>query len=253
MKANEAERIAGAFLLAIGGATEGGPARAGAQAVWSGDEVFLWGGGIPDDPIVGAFRSLHDGAGLDPDGGGWRPLPPVEIGADDGATPPFVAWTGAEMIVWDGRRVDPPRAGWRYDPETDAWAPMAPHDGDDRSCGVVAIGTELLAFGHASFSRYDAISNEWTISPSDETLCATPLWTGHEVLLWRPSGSPPGASLRFDPSDESMRPIETDGAPSPRQGFVSFWTGEEMLIWGGEEEESRTQTNTGYLYRPPEP
>src|SRR5262245_23490412 len=46
---------------------------------------------------------------------------------------------------------------------------------------------------------------------------------------------------------DSWSPISTAGAPEARYGHTSIWTGDRMLVWGGQ---TSVLTNTGASYDP---
>jgi len=60
-------------------------------AIWTGEEMLVWGGGNP--------FPLNDGGRYDPNGDAWRPIPPATPRAGHTAV-----WTGTEMVVFGGRR-----------------------------------------------------------------------------------------------------------------------------------------------------
>jgi N-acetylneuraminic acid mutarotase len=61
------------------------------------------------------------------------------------------------------------------------------------------------------------------------------VWTGTEMIVW---GGYNGSSYfndggRYNPAANTWAPVNTNGAPAPRQYFTAVWTGNEMIIWGG--------------------
>ena len=70
------------------------------------------------------------------------------------------------------------------------------------------------------------------------------MWTGAEVVFWggagidRPGPFPnpvpaPGGG-RYRPDADRWLTLEDLGAPSPRFGHGAVWTGDELVVWGGE-------------------
>lgn len=53
---------------------------------------------------------------------------------------------------------------------------------------------------------------------------------------------------RYDPASDTWQHISTSGAPSKRFNHAALWTGERMLIWGGNDETKAL--NDGGLYDP---
>jgi hypothetical protein len=98
----------------------------------------------------------------------------------------------------------------------------------------------------------------WTelASPPDERCCAATAWTGSELLVWsgyvytglsdevaEPNG------FRFDPFSGRTAPM----APSPlgpRSVPASTWTGDELLVWGGQDAAGARFFGDGAAYDP---
>jgi hypothetical protein len=98
----------------------------------------------------------------------------------------------------------------------------------------------------------------WTelASPPDERCCAATAWTGSELLVW--SGyvytgfsdevAEPGG-FRFDPVSGRTTPMAP--APlSPRSVPASAWTGEDLLVWGGQNAAGSRFYGDGAAYDP---
>lgn len=133
----------------------------------------------------------------------WRPLPAAPIAGRIGAS---AVWTGREMIVWGGVTRGGlghagPRAdsdGAAYDPATRRWRRIAPSPS-----GVLGGGGSGAA------------------------------WTGHQMVVWAgnsPDG--PAGGAVYDPRTNAWRRLPK-GPLGPREGYVSVWTGSELLIFGG--------------------
>ncbi|ANM28382.1 hypothetical protein ABI59_00190 [Acidobacteria bacterium Mor1] len=110
-------------------------------------------------------------------------------------------WTGSEMIVWGGENGGAFDDGGRYDPATDTWTP-----------------TSLTG---APDGRYDHRA----------------IWTGSEMIVWggvTDSGDfQTDTGGRYNPVTDSWVATSTAGAPSPRYTHTQVWTGSEMIVWGG--------------------
>jgi hypothetical protein len=55
------------------------------------------------------------------------------------------------------------------------------------------------------------------------------------LIIWggQHGGTPLGNGAAYDPVSDVWQPLPADQAPSARSGHVAVWTGEEMLIFGG--------------------
>lgn len=196
----------------------------GYDAVWTGEEMVVWGGGYTDPESLD-FAYLRDGAAYDPDADTWRRIPKAPIPGGFGYS---LTWTGNEMVVWgDPERGRPGNRGAAFDPETNEWRRIASGPLPGRS-GHLAVwtGQELFVWGgrltasdRERYDRrgaaYDPDTDRW------RTLPAAPLpagydtmgaWTGREVLVMTtPMGTAPEDYPKFDelaaydPASDSWR------------------------------------------------
>jgi N-acetylneuraminic acid mutarotase len=108
------------------------------HAIWTGDEMIVWGGqGGP---------SLSDGAAYDPETDSWRGLPAAPLAGRHWAS---VVWTGRAMLVWGG--YDNEHAfedGAAYEPAANTWRllPPAPISGRCHN-SAVWTGDEFVLWG----------------------------------------------------------------------------------------------------------
>lgn len=143
---------------------------------------------------------------------GWEPLnAPNPPSARSGHT---AIWTGTEMIVWGGAEQN---TGGRYDPALNTWT-------------STSMGANVPS------------------GRSDHTA----VWTGTEMIIWGGMDANQ-AELnnggRYDPSTDTWMPTSVvANVPDPRFSHTAVWTGNEMIIWGGEE--SGNTMNTGGRYDP---
>jgi N-acetylneuraminic acid mutarotase len=228
--------------------TNGAPLKNNHTAVWTGSEMFVWGG---RHVSPGIFR---EAARYRPSTDSWVPT-----NNQDSASGEVGVWTGAEMLVW-GKK--PPCSagcegtGGRYNPATNAWGPMS-HTGAPAGDGVansnaVWTGKEMFLLGR----RYNPLTDTWTQAsavgaPADKSAA---VWTGKEVLVWgggaTPENTPAPAGGRYNPENDTWRPMTTAGAPSARTLHSAVWTGSELVVWGGSGYFSNSGTNTGGRYNP---
>ncbi len=108
-------------------------------------------------------------------------------------------------------------------------APSSPLDAGTRDSGVSDAGdvdcgapAETGVWIPMDWSEAPILSPDWDV-PS--------VWTGSEMIVW--DGRQGG---RYDPTDDTWRPVSTVGSPLPRVSNPAVWTGAEMIVWGGDAE-----------------
>ena len=81
----------------------------------------------------------------------------------------------------------------------------------------------------------------------------TAVWTGSEMIVW---GGVPAGHLhdlrtggRYNPSTDSWAATSITNAPAARYEHTAVWTGSEMIVWGGEDQ-NVVLMNTGGRYNP---
>ncbi len=233
-------------------------ARSLHTAVWTGESMVVWGG-------IDASGEPTSGGRYDPGTDTWSPT--SEDNAPAGRYSHTAIWTGDAMVVWGG--VDTP-AGGRYDPATDRWTPIVTSGPPTPRLGHSALwtGSLMLVWAGASINddvlnsgaKYDPAMDAWTpITPSGApgpSYGQGAVWSGQEMLVWGgflvDSLNDPSVLFdtgsRYDPETDRWTPMTTVGAPTARYWFATVWTGEQMLIWGGED--ASGLTNTGGRYDP---
>jgi len=137
----------------------------------------------------------------------WEWTPVSDIDAPGPRHGHAAVWTGSEMIIWGG--FDSSGAlgdGARYNPATDTWTPM---------------------------SNINA--------PSARGYCAA-VWTGSAFFIWggalvlATSYLTDGAL--YDPSNDTWAPLMNINPPPQRDQMVYVWTGQEVIVGGGQDESS---------------
>ena len=184
-------------------------ARTGHSTVWTGDQMIVWGG-------IGLTGWLDSGGRYSVAGQFWQPLPMA--GAPEPRDRHLGVWTGSRMVVWGGENGSGPLAdGSLFDPETNAWAPLTVSDPPVGRAGATGI---------------------WA---SDRLI----VWGGED--LSGPIGE--GAALVFEGNTpDEWVPLSEEGAPSERLGHSVVWTGNKMIVWGGEDDFD--YLNDGAIYDP---
>jgi N-acetylneuraminic acid mutarotase len=231
--------------------------RSGHTAVWTGNEMIVWGGWH-------TFNVLRSGGRYDPVADSWTPT--MQFTSPVGREDHTAVWTGTEMVVWGGWHYDSNsyvfyrQDGGRYNPATGQWQSISLTNAPDsrREHSAVWTGTEMIVWGGygdhpwSSGGRYDPSSDSWV--PTAVTLGGGPfsdvqnydgeqesVWTGSELIVWEGSGG----RGRFDPATSAWTSMSTVNEPSSRRGQNAVWTGNEMIVWGAYDFES-----TGGRYDP---
>jgi N-acetylneuraminic acid mutarotase len=155
-------------------------------AVWTGEEMLVWGGYGERDALYA------DGAAYDPRANEWEPLPLPPIA---GRFQHSAVWTGEEMIVWGGRDLTDrptPLTGAAYEPLTRRWRRLPPAPLPNITQSAVWTGDEMLVWGGTASDRaagaaYDPATDAWRKLP-DSSLEGranhSAIWTGEEMIVW---------------------------------------------------------------------
>jgi N-acetylneuraminic acid mutarotase len=233
-----------------------------AAAVWTGEEVLLYGGLDAAGHDVGPLA-------FSPSGRTWRRLPAAPIKLRGNTYGPQVVWTGEELVVWGGEPLTPqfthdptqPDVGVAYSPATNRWRtlPKAPVSSFRTQYAAVWSGSEVLLWGggEADGAAYDPASDTWRrlpAAPVDLVAIATYGWTGSELVIWggRPRNGPEGtgpvaAGAAYDPAKNSWRRLA--GSPLAPRLLAAYAAGDgALLVWGGSDGEFTKQYADGALY-----
>lgn len=173
--------------------------RSSHVAIWTGSEMFVWGGAITvgERPNT-TFNFFADGGRYDPLTDTWKGV--SELDAPTARIHHRVVWTGDRVLIWGGNNYNEGHTvntGGSYDPVLDAWK---------------------------------AISLEGAPSPRDGHAV---VWTGQEMFVWGGTGldGTLGDGGLYDPSTDTWRPVSTIGQPAPLRLPFGAWTGEHVLIY----------------------
>lgn len=220
-------------------------------AVWTGQEMIVWGGFAPD----------NEGGVYNPKLDEWRRT--NIIGAPDNQVNHSAIWTGQEMIVWGGgRNNEYSNQGGRYNPISNTWFPTSIENAPSErySHSSVWTGDKMIIWGGEkndasiySGSLYDPVLDSWTDmnvtnAPIDRS-GHTAVWTGDKMIIW--GGSRNGTYYDigniYDPISDDWELISNSNDPTPRIEHTAIWTGDSMIIWGGER---IIREATGGIYNP---
>jgi N-acetylneuraminic acid mutarotase len=230
----------------INGTTANAPsARWGHSAVWTGQEMIVWGGTLNSSSNSGS-AALYQ-----PQSDQWRLLSPVDAPSDrSGHT---AVWTGQEMIVWGGYGSGVYLgSGGRYQPNPQQWTALPTAGAPEGRVGHVAAwtGSRMVVWGGrnstgllADGGWYDLSASQWRSlalpSAPPARVDATAVWTGDRLIVWGGEGAAgtlnSGAQLVFDDQGLPLewRAVSAAEAPAARTGHTAVWTGLRMLVWGG--------------------
>jgi N-acetylneuraminic acid mutarotase len=177
------------------------------------------------------------------------------------------------MVVWGGATSTfDTNTGGRYNPATNKWTQMSTAGAPEARNAAAGVwtGSKVLIWGgstydgtykvHRTGALYDPVANTWTPTsltnaPSAREFFAY-AWTGN--LVHRVGGCTDDPTCgdstytggQYDPSNDTWIATELTGAPNARGKTQGVWTGDALIVWGGETNDSGTFTNTGGLYTP---
>jgi hypothetical protein len=160
--------------------TSGVPsARRDHSAVWTGNEMIIWGG-------YGVFGQVGDGRRYSRALDAWSTMTAV-----DGPAARYghnAAWTGTQMMIFGGT---PDSIPGRYDPLQNLWLSVATAGSPfpRASAPGVWTGEELIVWGGTTRSgaAYDPAANSWspvtTLYAPMNSVSDTAVWTGDTMLV----------------------------------------------------------------------
>jgi len=231
--------------------------RSGHTAVWTGNEVIVWGGA--NYPA----GDLNSGGRYNPITDSW--IATSTTNAPTARAAHTAVWTGGQMIVWGGRdEVGWFNTGGRYDPNTDSWTATSTINAPERRWAhtVEWTGSEMIVWGGTNQTiylntggRYNPGADSWTptglVDAPLGKYAHTAAWTGGEMIVWGGVDSTFNDSNtggRYNPMDDGWIATSLSNAPSPRDSHTAVWTGMEMVVWGGEVGPPGMSFDTGGRY-----
>jgi len=219
--------------------------RALHTAVWTGNEMIIWGGSDFEAQIAGGVYN--------PATDTWQLTTPVN--APQGRFGHSAVWTGSDMIIWGGYANQITNLGKRYDPLQDKWTDMSLVNAPTVRDGHTTIwtGEKMIIWGgrdrYDGFDStreggiYDPATDSWT----PISLVGSPaarhnhsaVWTGDEMIVWGGRSDVDGqvtsnlnTGARFDPDNNNWTAI-ADNPFTSRVDQSAIWDGSQMLIWAG--------------------
>ncbi len=234
--------------------TVNAPSGRTTSAVWTGNQMIVWGGGRTTGP-------QNTGGRYSPETDSWTPTSTLNAPSASGYLE--AVWTGNVMIVWQGGGET---QGSRYDPLTDSWAPTSRTNAPSPRGGHTAVwaGDLMIIWGGAALGpanrlntggRYNPITDTWqptstTDAPAGRSAHEA-VWTGSRMIIW--GGFDGSTSLntggRYDPVADTWLATSMTGAPDRRYDHSLVWAGSEIIVWGGFKSGSGP-LNSGSRYDP---
>ena len=202
---------------------EAGAGRLGASAVWTGDEIFVWGGWDGDDwdpepPAVYQGASIHD-----PETGMWRPAA-TPFGSLCSLTSAAVSMMGDLVLV---RGASSDRVGCHlaatYDPVTDSWTVLESQFFDRVPVGSDVVWTGEWLAAPTQGLAYDPGTGEMLTIPEIPEVgsrVGSPTrshWTGDRIVA---VGA--GDVFTLVPGEDEWARLV--GPPLPEGGRDSVWS-----------------------------
>jgi N-acetylneuraminic acid mutarotase len=232
-------------------------ARSGHSAVWTGDQMIVWGG------TGEAEQFLNDGGFYNSAADTWKKMKP------EGAPSPrafhSAIWTGKKMLVWGGGDYETwLNTGGIFDVASNKWKPMSAVGAPSPriSHSAVWTGLEMIVWGGRDSDNnqlndgysYNPETDTWTVLPKVPSSFRgrelhTAVWTGQEMVIW--GGHDGDKTLNdgavFDPKNQSWRVLVSKDKGAARYMHTAVWTGQEMLIFGGKGSDQKLIKNrTGF-------
>jgi N-acetylneuraminic acid mutarotase len=163
--------------------------------------------------------TTNEGYGYNPAENKWRSLT-----LDKAPSPrfdAFAAWVGSEMLVFGGRTdLTALGNGDRYDPSSDMWS-------------------NVSMMGSPSERTAQAGRSGWAGGAANYAVLVGGLDTAQNLKI---------DGRRYNAPDNSWQVIPSIPSGSSHERGVGVWTGAELILWGGLN--GATLTNTGERYLP---
>jgi N-acetylneuraminic acid mutarotase len=230
-------------------------ARTGHTAVWTGDEMIIWGGVSTNRGPSDVTRYLNTGGRYDPLRDSWTTM--SSAGGPSAYTNHAAVWAGKEMIVWGGGVTNTNSqlrlfsSSARYDPAMNTWKAVStngmPRADILRPRNAIWTGDEMIVSSSSSLrrGRYRPDTDTWLpISSIDAPgLTRAIVWTGKELVVW--DGQVVG---RYNPSTDTWTRRKLPGSPADVTAATAVWTGDSMVIFGGSRPLTQIYPNDVYAY-----
>jgi N-acetylneuraminic acid mutarotase len=220
--------------------TNGAPTSYSRISVWTGTEMIVWGGYEDTD---GRYN---------PTTNAWTAISTNE--APTALNERSAVWTGTEMIVL-GQDGNSALTGGRYNPTTNTWTAISTNGAPTlNDHNTVWTGTEMIVIVDRKLCRYKPTTDKWNMAGPIDRRFHSAIWTGTDMIVW--GGSPQydgecaNTGWRYNTMTNNWSATSTVDAPTPRRRHAAVWTGKEMMVWGGYDDNENNWSNTGGRYNP---
>ena len=227
-------------------------------AVWTGQEMIVWGGSGPN----GIYNT---GGRYNPSTDTWTAT--ATTGAPEARFRHVAVWTGHEMLIWGGTAVpNSLNTGGRYNPLTDSWRPMTTTNapsGNGFPTQAIWTGKEMMVWDTTGAGGlYDPVADRWrainpvgappTVGWFGDIPALVLAWDGRDaIVFYSLVESQETSGARYNPDTDTWQPISLIDAPLVQSDPAVVWTGQEMIIYGGIRRGSgQTAIYAGARYNP---
>ena len=214
------------------------PPIAGHNAVWTGDEVLVFGGtsGAQD------WRRPPDGFLFDPSTGGVRAIPPAPV--EGGWSVHEVLWVDGRAIVIGQSLYIDESTDYRpsivaFDPATDKWSQVTVFPDERQVVGAAVLADDRLVFIGGDQNgpsdevwAYSLTKDQWRHldeAPIPAVEEARAIWTRDEVIVIGGYSEDGTVHHAYDPERDQWRELSDHGV-----GWIEYhdlhWTGEKAIV-----------------------
>ena len=161
------------------------------NAVWTGTEMIVFGGGL----VPGGCTNT--GGKYNPSANTWTATATTNAPTKcDGYS---AVWTGTEMIAWGGSDGTINNTGARYNPSADTWTTSSTTNAASARHHHAAVwtGNEMIVWGGDDGStalgnggKYNPSTNSWSVTAATNAASARTnigfngVWTGSQMIIW---------------------------------------------------------------------
>jgi N-acetylneuraminic acid mutarotase len=176
-------------------------------------------------------------------------------------------WTGSELVIWGGTNTfDWLASGKFYKPGSNNWTDNVNASGTPRArenATAIWTGSHVLIWGGNDGGVYlddgalldvGAVNGgKWTtMSPAAAPAARykhQSVWTGEALIVWGGCGGmacgelyDDGGVWQQDGATDSWSSIAGSNGLSKRIEHTMVWTGEEVIVWGGQDDDDSLDT-----------